>query len=47
MDRREFLQRGVQAVAGALILPGAAAIAKVGATAIASASPLARLDAAA
>lgn len=45
MDRREFLQRGVQAGAAALILPGAAAVAKVGAVAIASASPLARLDA--
>jgi len=42
MDRREFLQRGVQAGAAALILP---AVAKVGAIALASASPLARLDA--
>ncbi|MFL9863589.1 amidase family protein [Paraburkholderia fungorum] len=45
MDRRESLHRGVQAVAGALIFLNAEAFASVGATAIASASPLARLDA--
>lgn len=45
MDRREFLQRGAQTVAGALILPSVAALAKVGATGLSSESPLARLDA--
>ena len=45
MDRRDFLQGTVQAVAGALIFPSAAAIAKSAVPAVVGGSPFARLDA--